>query len=132
MDYNKRFVDYAQRMNNMKCYYPFFHIYLNPYNDKTYGCDIPFLALDTLSFLLEEGKLKNRTVPLSEIEAHYAGMLKTMYSDRSFSPQEVHEIAMAVTRILESPTTSGKRFNFCYSNYAVPKEESFYLSLITV
>lgn len=124
-------MDYAQRMNNMKCYYPFFHIYLNPYNDKTYGCDIPFLAIDTLSFLLEEGKLKNRTVPLSEIEAHYTGTLKTMYSDRSFSPQEVHEIALAVTRILESPTIAGKRFNFCYSNYAVPKEESIYMSLIT-
>jgi len=132
LDYNKRFVDYAQRMNNMKCYYPFFQIYLNPHNDKTYDCDIPFLALDTLSFLLEEGKLKNRTVPLPEIEAHYTGMLKAMYPDRIFSPQEIHEIAMTVTRILESPTTSGRRFNFSYSNYSVPKEESFFLSLITV
>ncbi len=132
MDYNKRFVDYAERMNNMKCYYPFFQIYLSPYNDKTYGCDIPFLALDTLSFLLEEGKLKNRTVTLPEIEAHYTGTLKAMYPDQSFSPQEIHEIAMVVTRVLESPTTSGRRFNFTYSNYAVPKEESFYLSLITV
>ncbi|HII79888.1 MAG TPA: hypothetical protein HA261_05735 [Methanosarcina sp.] len=131
MDYNKRFVEYAQRMNNMKCYFPFFHIYLNPHNDKTYGCDIPFLALDTLSFLFEEGKLKNRTLPLSEIEVHYTGILKAMYPDRCFSPQEIHEITMAITRILESPTTSGKRFNFSYSNYAVPKEESFYLSLIT-
>ena len=132
MDYNKRFVDYAQRMNNMKCYLPFFQIYLSPYNDKNYGCDIPFLVMDTLSFLLEEGKLKNRTVPLPEIEAHYDGILKAMYPDRSFVPQEIHEIAMTVTRIMESPTTSGKRFNFGYSNYSVPKEESLFLSLITV
>ncbi|KKH47541.1 hypothetical protein EO93_01470 [Methanosarcina sp. 1.H.A.2.2] len=75
--------------------------------------------------------MKNRTVPLSEIEAHYTGILRVVYPDRSFSPQEVHEIAISIIRILEYPNADRKRFNSSNLNDTIPREENFYLSLIT-
>jgi hypothetical protein len=104
-------------MENLKCYYPFFHIYISPLRDKNLSYDVPFLSLDILTLLIEDGKLKNRSVTLTEIIVHMKELLKIMYLDRHFSETEVKDATWTVLKFLETSNIKGETYYFTYHDY---------------
>jgi hypothetical protein len=109
-------------MENLRCYYPFFHIYISPLRDKNLSYDVPFLSLDILTLLIEDGKLKNRSVKLTEIIVHMKELLRIMYPDRSFSETEVKEATWTVLKFLETSNTKGESYYFTYHDYNANKD----------
>ena len=121
VDYTKRFMDLNTRMENLKCFYPFFHIYISPLRDRNLDYDVPYLALDVLVLLVEEGKLKNRSVPLIDITEHMKSMLEVMYPDRHFSNVEIKDATWTVLKFLETANAKGESYYFEYWDYTAGK-----------
>ena len=82
-------------MRHLKCYYPFFRIYAYSYrNNLEY--DLPYIALSVLTLLIEEGKLRGRSLKVDEIEVHIKNILNEMYMDYETNSKQVTRTLLTI------------------------------------
>ena len=79
MSYDKRFQDTNERLRRLKSSFPFFKLYVYSSQGERVSYDAAYLAIDILTLLIEEGKLKGRFVSMEEIETHILKILTEIY-----------------------------------------------------
>jgi len=126
LDYTKRFQEINERMDHLKCYYPFFKFYTSSFV-RNLGYDVPYLALDVLTLLIENGKLHGRSVRMDEIEIHMENVLKEMYPSQDFDGKEVSK---TVLNILETSSSKGEAYHFEYCDPIRKRQVDHYIHLI--
>lgn len=125
MEYAKHFQDINERMRHLKCYYPFFRIYAYSYrNNLEY--DLPYIALSVLTLLIEEGKLRGRSLKVDEIEVHIKNILNEMYMDYETNSKQVTRTLLT---ILETDR-DGESYHFEYMDPIRRKKDGHYVHLI--
>ncbi|HOZ44093.1 MAG TPA: hypothetical protein PLD13_10890, partial [Methanoculleus sp.] len=73
----RRFKEINERMEHLKCFYPFFEAYTSrPMQGLDY--DAPYIALDVLTLLIEKGRLQGRVLKSDEIRAHIEATMKAI------------------------------------------------------
>jgi hypothetical protein len=109
MEYSERIKEIDNRLDYLKKYYPFFRIYATSNLQKT-EYDAPFLALDVLTFLIEQGRLLGRPVPIDEIEEHIQQTLVNVYPSITF---DVRDVTRSLLGMLETDT-QGMLYQYQY------------------
>jgi len=121
----RRFKEINERMEHLKCFYPFFKAYTSrPVKKQDY--DAPYLALDVLTLLIEKGRLRNRVLKSDEIRAHIEETMKAIHPDREFDCREVTRI---VLDFLET-NTDGELYCFQYQDPVRRRPVNHYVHLV--
>jgi len=121
----RRFKEINERMEHLKCFYPFFKAYTSrPVKKQDY--DAPYLALDVLTLLIEKGRLRNRVLKSDEIRAHIEETMKAIHPDREFDCREVTRI---VLDFLET-NTDGDLYCFQYQDPVRRRPVNHYVHLV--
>ncbi|MDI6720590.1 MAG: hypothetical protein QMD46_13370 [Methanomicrobiales archaeon] len=121
----RRFKEINERMEHLKCFYPFFKAYTSrPVKKQDY--DAPYLALDVLTLLIEKGRLQNRVLKFDEIRAHVEETMKELHPDREF---DYREVTRTVLGFLET-NTEGERYCFQYLDPVRGRPVNHYVHLI--
>lgn len=125
MDYSERFTEINKRMDYLKNFYPFFKIYTSSAIQK-YDFDLPYLALDILTLLIEKGRLQGRALSPEEIESHIQSTMEQMYPGRSF---DIRNVARTVLGLLETDL-QGMLYQFQYQDPLRNKQIDHYTHLV--
>jgi len=124
-DSQKRFKEINDRMEHLKCFYPFFKAYTSlPVKNLDY--DAPYLALDVLTLLIEKGRIHGRVLKSDEIKAHMQETMTKIYPDREF---DYREVMRDVLDFLET-NTKGERYCFSYHDPVKRQPINRYVHLI--
>lgn len=121
----KRFKEINERMEHLKCFYPFFKAYVSERSRKL-DYDAPYLALDVLTLLIEKGRLHGRILKPDEIRAHIEESMKELYPGREF---DYREVTRTVLDLLETETR-GERYCFKYQDPVKKRPVEHYVHLI--
>lgn len=125
----RRFKEINERMDHLKCFYPFFKAYTSRHV-RNLDYDAPYLALDVLTLLIEKGRLQGRFLKPDEIRAHIEGTMKELYPDREF---DCREVMRTVLNFLETDTSgerTGERYCFRYQDPVKRQPVDHYVHLI--
>ncbi len=126
MDIDKRFQDNNERMMRLKNSYPFFKLYQYSRRGEGLDYDIAYLAIDVLSFIIEQGKLRSRFLNNQDIENHVQKVLDRLYPDKELDSREV---TRSVLDVLETDT-DGQTYLFEHIDPLHLKQARYRLSLI--
>ncbi|WP_321416538.1 hypothetical protein [uncultured Methanomethylovorans sp.] len=125
MSFSKRFQDTNERLRRLKNSFPFFKLYLYS-KEKKYPYDVPYIAIDILTLLIEEGTLRGHSLPMERIEEHIEQILAEIYPSHEYNTKEVTRL---VLELLETDR-NGSTYLFEHVN-PIGKEPSHYnVSLI--
>lgn len=127
MEYIKDIIkDMESRMENLKVFYPFFHIYKNPKSKDKILYDIPFLSLSLLHFILYEEKIRLKEITLKEISEFIILFIKESYGDIiSFTEAKDYSVI-----ILDNLQNYGNNFLFQYYNSKAGASKEKFIKLI--
>ncbi len=125
MEYVERFKEINKRMDHLKCFYPFFKIFTAP-NVQKMDYNVPYLALDLLTLLIEKGRLLGRAVPVGEIEEHVEKTMRAMYPDWEF---DCRAVSRAVLELLETDN-QGMLYHFQYPDPVRKNQVDYYIHLV--
>ncbi len=126
MDIDKRFQDNNERMMRLKNSYPFFKLYQYSRRGEGLDYDIAYLAIDVLSFIIEQGKLRSRFLNNQDIKNHVQKVLDRLYPDKELDSREV---TRSVLDVLETDT-DGQTYLFEHVDPLRLKPARYRLSLI--
>lgn len=112
-------------MDHLKCFYPFFKIFTSS-NIQKMDYNVPYLALDLLTLLIEKGRLLGRAVPTDEIERHVERTMGAMYPDREF---DCRAVSRAVLELLETDN-QGMLYHFQYPDPVRKNQVDHYIHLV--
>ena len=121
----RRFEEINERMEHLKCFYPFFKAYTSrPVQALDY--DAPYLALDVLTLLIEKGRLQGRVLKSDEIRAHIEATMKEIHPGREF---DYREVTRTVLDFLET-NTRGELYCFQYQDPVRGRPVNHYVHLV--
>ena len=121
----RRFKEINERMEHLKCFYPFFEAYTSrPMQALDY--DAPYLALDVLTLLIEKGRLQGRALKSDEIQAHIEATMREIHPDQEF---DYREVTRTVLGFLET-NTRNELYCFRYQNPVRKRPVKHYVHLI--
>lgn len=121
----RRFKEINERMEHLKCFYPFFEAYTSrPMQGLDY--DAPYLALDVLTLLIEKGRLQGRVLKSDEIRAHIETTMKEIHPDREF---DYREVTRTVLGFLET-NTRNELYRFRYQDPVRGRPVNHYVHLV--
>jgi hypothetical protein len=121
----RRFKEINERMEHLKCFYPFFEAYTSrPMQGLDY--DAPYLALDVLTLLIEKGRLQGRVLKSDEIRAHIETTMKGIHPDREF---DYREVTRTVLGFLET-NTRNELYRFRYQDPVRGRPVNHYVHLV--
>jgi len=121
----RRFKEINERMEHLKCFYPFFEAYTSrPMQGLDY--DAPYLALDVLTLLIEKGRLQGRVLKSDEIRAHIEETMKGIHPDREF---DYREVTRTVLGFLET-NTRNELYRFRYQDPVRGRPVNHYVHLV--
>lgn len=126
MNYDKRFQDTNERLRRLKNSFPFFKLYVYSSQGERVPYDAAYLAIDILTLLIEEGKLKSRSVSMDEIETHIQNILKEIYHSQEYNSKE---ITRSIIELLETDR-NGETYLFEHIDPIRNKTTRYYVSLI--
>lgn len=126
MSFNKRFQDTNERLRRLKNSFPFFKLYVYSSQGERVSYDAAYLAIDILTFLIEEGKLKARSLSTEEIENHLKKILKEIYPSQEYNSKE---ITRSILELLETDR-NGDTYLFEHIDPIRNKPARYYVSLI--
>jgi hypothetical protein len=126
LSYDKRFQDTNERLRRLKSSFPFFKLYVYSSQGERVSYDAAYLAIDILTLLIEEGKLKGRFVSMEEIETHILKILKEIYPSQEYNSKE---ITRSIMELLETDR-NGNTYLFEHIDPIRKKTTSYYVSLI--
>ena len=121
----RRFKEINERMEHLKCFYPFFEAYTSrPMQGLDY--DAPYIALDVLTLLIEKGRLQGRVLKSDEIRAHIEATMKAIHPDREF---DCREVTRTVIGFLET-NTRNELYCFRYQDPVRKRPVNHYVHLV--
>jgi len=121
----RRFKEINERMEHLKCFYPFFEAYTSrPMQALDY--DAPYLALDVLTLLIEKGRLQGRALKSDEIQAHIEATMREIHPDQEF---DYREVTRTVLGFLET-NTRNELYCFRYQDPVRKRPVKHYVHLI--
>jgi len=126
LSYDKRFQDTNERLRRLKSSFPFFKLYVYSSQGERVSYDAAYLAIDILTLLIEEGKLKGRSVSMEEIETHILKILKEIYPSQEYNSKE---ITRSIMELLETDR-NGETYLFEHIDPIRNKTTRYYVSLI--
>jgi len=112
-------------MDYLKNFYPFFKIYTSSVIQK-YDFDVPYIALDILTLLIEKGRLQGRALSPEEIESHIQNTMVQMYPGSSF---DIRNVARTVLGLLETDL-QGMLYQFQYRDPLRNRQIDHYTHLV--
>lgn len=126
MSFDKRFQDTNERLKRLKSSFPFFKLYVYSTQGERVPYDAAYLAIEVLTLLIEEGKLKGRPVSMKEIETHIGKILAEIYPSQKYNSKE---ITLSILGLLETDRT-GDTYLFEHIDPIRNKTTRYYVSLV--